>query len=238
MNEEKMDALKEAIRKANEPETIMIPAGGIDEVSDGYHTFNELYLHRNTLFAVLCNAYRTDAWKSMRHADGYMYDDYFIAGIKTPAGMVAYHIELLHWDLFDVPELERAPEYDGHTSADVLDRLPSLHQPKVRARTEKPEGHMDFGEAIRALKAGLKVARAGWNGRVMYLWLKPATEVKREWCRDPYLIEAIDRNGGESIAALGTICMFTHDSTGRKAVLTGWIPSQSDMLYEDWYVVG
>ena len=136
MNEEKMDALKEAIREANEPETIMIPAGGIGEVSDGYHTFNELYLHRNTLFAVLCNTYRSDAWKSMRHADGSMYDDYFIAGIQTPAGMVTYHIELLHWDLFDVPELERAPEYDGHTSADVLDRLPSLLQPKVRARTE------------------------------------------------------------------------------------------------------
>ena len=136
MNEEKMDALKEAIREANEPETIMIPAGGIGEVSDGYHTFNELYLHRYTLFAVLCNTYRSDAWKSMRHADGSMYDDYFIAGIQTPAGMVTYHIELLHWDLFDVPELERAPEYDGHTSADVLDRLPSLLQPKVRARTE------------------------------------------------------------------------------------------------------
>ena len=57
MNEEKMDALKEAIREANEPETIMIPAGGIGEVSDGYHTFNELYLHRYTLFAVLCNTY-------------------------------------------------------------------------------------------------------------------------------------------------------------------------------------
>ena len=139
MNEEKMDALKEAIREANEPETIMIPAGGSGEVSDGYHTFNELYLHRNTLFAVLCNTYRSDAWKSMRHADGSMYDDYFIAGIQTPAGMVTYHIELLHWDLFDVPELERAPEYDGHTSADVLERLPSLLQPKVRARTETAE---------------------------------------------------------------------------------------------------
>ena len=139
MNEDKMDALKEAIREANEPETIMIPAGGIGEVSDGYHTFNELYLHRNTLFSVLCNTYRSDAWKSMRHADGSMYDDYFIAGIQTPAGMVTYHIELLHWDLFDVPELERAPEYDGHTSADVLDRLPSLLQPTVKARTESAE---------------------------------------------------------------------------------------------------
>jgi hypothetical protein len=139
MNEEKMDALKEAIREANEPETIMIPAGGIGEVSDGYHTFNELYLHRYTLFAVLCNTYRSDAWKSKRHADGSMYDYYFIAGIQTPAGMVTYHIELLHWDMFDVPELERAPEYDGHTSADVLERLPSLLQPKVRARTETAE---------------------------------------------------------------------------------------------------
>lgn len=103
--------------------------------------------------------------------------------------------------------------------------------------TERPVGHMDFGEAIRALKAGHKVARSGWNGRGMYLWLKPAAEVKREWCRDPYFIDAIDANGGESILALGTFCMFTHDSTGRKAVLTGWIPSQSDMLYEDWYIV-
>ena len=133
MNEEKMQAQRVL------PKAIEIPAGGIGEVSDGYHTFNELYLHRNTLFAVLCNTYRSDAWKSMRHADGSMYDDYFIAGIHTPAGMVTYHIELLHWDLFDVPELERAPEYDGHTSADVLERLPSLLQPKVRARTENAE---------------------------------------------------------------------------------------------------
>ena len=103
--------------------------------------------------------------------------------------------------------------------------------------TERPVGHMDFGEAIRALKAGHKVARSGWNGHGMYLWLKPAVEVKREWCRDPYLIEAIDKNGGESIAALGTISMFTHDSTGHKAVLTGWLASQSDMLCEDWYIV-
>ena len=130
MNEEKMQTQRVL------PKAIEIPAGGIGEVSDGYHTFNELYLHRYTLFAVLCNTYRSAAWKSMRHADGSMYDDYFIAGIQTPAGMVTYHIELLHWDLFDVPELERAPEYDGHTSADVLDRLPSLLQPKVRARTE------------------------------------------------------------------------------------------------------
>ena len=36
---------------------------------------------------------------------------------------------------------------------------------------------------------------------------------------------------------LGSIRMFTHDSTGRTAVLTGWLASQSDILSDDWYEV-
>lgn len=95
---------------------------------------------------------------------------------------------------------------------------------------------MDFGEALKALKNGHKVARMGWNGKGMFLWLKPATEVKAEWCKDPLLKALAEENGG-SVQALGTICMFTHDSTGRKAILTGWLASQSDMLLEDWIVV-
>lgn len=101
----------------------------------------------------------------------------------------------------------------------------------------KETTNMDFGEAIRALKVGHKVARAGWNGRGMYLWLKPAEVIKNEWRCDAYVSECIEANGGEEILALSTICMFTHDSTGRKAILTGWLPSQSDMLCEDWYIV-
>ncbi len=96
---------------------------------------------------------------------------------------------------------------------------------------------MTFGQAIEALKQGKKVARAGWNGKGMFLWLKPAAEIKTEWCKDPMLVDLCEQNGG-TIQALGTICMFTHDSTGRKAILTGWLASQSDMLLEDWYVVG
>ena len=98
------------------------------------------------------------------------------------------------------------------------------------------EYHMDFGGAIKALKEGHKVARKGWNGKGMFLWLKPATEVQAEWCKDPLLKSLAEENGG-SIMALGTICMYTHDSTGRKAILTGWLASQSDMLLEDWIIV-
>ena len=95
---------------------------------------------------------------------------------------------------------------------------------------------MDFGKALEALKAGKKVARRGWNGKGMYLWLKPATEVKSDWCKDPVLKDIVDANGG-TITALGTICMYTTDSTGRKAILTGWLASQSDMLLEDWEIL-
>ena len=90
----------------------------------------------------------------------------------------------------------------------------------------------DFGYAIKALKAGYKVTRAGWNGKGMYLWLKPPTKVNAEFCKDPILKEVAQRNGGE-IEALGTICMKTADNK----VLTGWLASQTDMLAEDWKIV-
>jgi hypothetical protein len=95
---------------------------------------------------------------------------------------------------------------------------------------------LTFGDAIEALKHGMKVTRKGWNGKGMFLWLKPATQVRSEMCHDPELKSLVDDNGGE-ILALGTVCMFTHDSSGRKAILTGWLASQSDMLSEDWEIV-
>jgi hypothetical protein len=91
---------------------------------------------------------------------------------------------------------------------------------------------MKFGDAIEALKAGARVARQGWNGKGMYLWLLPAATVKAEWCREAHLKEKAESNGGE-IECLGSIRMFTAD----KKVLTGWLASQTDMLAEDWMIV-
>lgn len=98
------------------------------------------------------------------------------------------------------------------------------------------EKNKNFGEAIEALKEGKKVQREGWNGKGMYLWLKPAVVVQSEWCKDPILKEIADNNGGE-IEALGTICMYTTNSSGRKAILTGWLASQTDMLSNDWNIL-
>ena len=104
--------------------------------------------------------------------------------------------------------------------------------PKARfEEVSRPVNGMTFGQAIEAMKQGKKVARRGWNGKGMYLWLLPATEVKKEWCRDPRLIEAMGER--ETLPCLGSIRMFT----ATKEVLTGWLASQTDMLADDWCIV-
>ena len=95
------------------------------EISDGYHTFNELYHHRMVLFAVICNSHKAQAWKSKLHHDGTMYDDYFIVGVTTPKGDYTYHYHMDNWDYFDIKELPNAPEWDGHKPSDI-DRLLTL----------------------------------------------------------------------------------------------------------------
>ena len=96
-------------------------------ISDGYHTFDELYHHRAVLFSVICNAYKQFAWKSKLHADGSMYDGMFIVGIDTPNGQATYHYNIdPYWNMFDVKELETAPEWDGHTANDAINRIGSL----------------------------------------------------------------------------------------------------------------
>jgi hypothetical protein len=95
------------------------------DISDGYHTFTELYHHRAVLFSVICTAFQKVAWKSWQHADGTMFDDFFIVGVTTPDGNYTYHYKKQYWPLFNVKELEFAPEWDGHQPKDV-DRLLSL----------------------------------------------------------------------------------------------------------------
>lgn len=95
------------------------------EISDGSHTFDELYYHRMILFSLFCNSHKDIAWKSKLHSDGTMFDDYFIVGVTTPEGDYSYHYQLKYWDKFNVKELENAPEWDGHEPSDIT-RLESV----------------------------------------------------------------------------------------------------------------
>lgn len=96
------------------------------QISDGFHTFAELYEHRHALFLALANSGLLHrAWRSKLHDDGTMHDGYFIAGIDLPTGTVSYHLPLSYWDTKcgPIPIRDRAPAWDGHTPEDVIERL-------------------------------------------------------------------------------------------------------------------
>lgn len=87
------------------------------DMSDGYHTFDELYEHRCLLFINLCLGQRGFAyWRS--HYEGWP-----LIGLETVAGQVTYHVPEKFLPLFKDKIIEGGPEWDGHTSADVVERL-------------------------------------------------------------------------------------------------------------------
>lgn len=108
-------------------DTKLILDGDYGKVSDGYHTFDELYHHRAILFATICNEHPELAWKSKQHDTGDMFDGMFIVGIDTPQGQATYHYNVNpYWDIFNVKELEFAPKWDGHTPDEAIARIGSI----------------------------------------------------------------------------------------------------------------
>ena len=109
-------------------EFIEVPKTGIGDLSDGYHTFNELYHHRAVLFSVICNMFPERAWKSKKHDTGDMFEGMFIVGIETDEGQATYHYDIdPYWDMFEVNELDFAPKWDGHTPEEAIKRISTLH---------------------------------------------------------------------------------------------------------------
>lgn len=125
-NDAKCSVLRE-IAQAPDVDVIEIPKTGIGDLSDGYHTFNELYHHRAVLFSVICNSNPQMAWKSKLHDTGDMFDGMFIVGIETPQGQATYHYDINpYWDMFKVEELTYAPKWDGHTPEEAIRRISTL----------------------------------------------------------------------------------------------------------------
>lgn len=109
----------------------------INSISDGYHTFGELYEHRCRLFIALCKVYilkegydACRVWRARKHSDGTSYDGWFILGLgEEPGEQITYHLPNSLWEETEgIDEYELAPQYDGHTSVDVLQRLQTVHE--------------------------------------------------------------------------------------------------------------
>lgn len=93
--------------------------------------------------------------------------------------------------------------------------------------------NMSFGDAIAALKQGQRVSRAGWNGKGMWLVLVPGTPAAQLRQGTPYHSAL----GLDQCEILPHIDMWTINAEGRRAMLPGWLASQSDMLADDWSIV-
>jgi hypothetical protein len=100
---------------------------------------------------------------------------------------------------------------------------------------------MNFGQALEEMKAGKKVARAGWNGKKMWVALTPATVIKNFETRQG---SAAGHLANENINEYGAdlkdplrinahIDMRAADGT----LVVGWLASQTDMVADDWTVI-
>lgn len=104
--------------------------GDSGEVSDGWHSFNDLYHYRMLYNAALFNEWyaqnKFEVHKSWRHSDGekcFGKDNYFIVVAQLPTGQISNHYHGEYWDLFKIGVREVAAEYDGHSPDDVAQRL-------------------------------------------------------------------------------------------------------------------
>ena len=93
---------------------------------------------------------------------------------------------------------------------------------------------MTFGLAIEALKAGKKVARAGWNGKGMWIAYTPGSEFAPELAKSGHAAaHRAEEAPREDVRLRPHIDMRAADGS----MVIGWLASQTDMLAEDWAVV-
>lgn len=118
------------------------------------------------------------------------------------------------------------PHHTGYISWSPMD---------VFAQSYRPVDGLSFGLALDALKMGKRVARKGWNGKGMFLFLLPAQDgIPTRVISDPALRQVVeDELGGGTFDAYGSIRMFTAD----KKILTGWTPNGIDCFSEDWEIL-
>lgn len=120
----KVEKINESIKKLTDT----------NQISDGYHTFGELYEHRITLWIALCKSLRKNnfyVWRSKRHFDGELAfgGTWFVLGVRKEKGkQMTYHLPIEKWKdtKFVRYTLDKAPEFDGHTPEDVLKRLKNI----------------------------------------------------------------------------------------------------------------
>lgn len=111
--------------------------------------------------------------------------------------------------------------------------------------------NQNFGQALEAVKQGKLVTREGWNGKGMFVFMRPADELPISFVvekikslpqsvKSYYYKACVDENGtvleakeNDVVKFTAYLCMKAADGT----IVNGWLASQTDMLAEDWCIL-
>ena len=216
------------------------------EVSDGYHTFNELYeyrlLYNASMFNELAKQNLYDVHKSKRHSDGeipFGDSNWFIVMAELPTGQISNHYEMKDWDLFDIPEKEIANEWDGHTPKDVAERL-------RRFLTPKPKYPKTYEVCCKVMG----VSEFEYNHTGTKMWYRHklmSTLDNLILCRDAYWKIAGEEMGlgkpwkpSDYDYITGRFCIFVHkgniicDTPAQDCILTFPTEEMRDAFYKNF----
>jgi hypothetical protein len=115
----------------------------------------------------------------------------------------------------------------GKANTDIYAGYVSWSPKDVFERAYKPTSGINFGLAIEALKAGHKVARAGWNGKGMFVYYVPANSY-------PVQTDAAKSHFGEGSMVPYNAYMAIKNVNN---TVSTWVPSVNDCLADDWMIV-
>ena len=93
---------------------------------------------------------------------------------------------------------------------------------------------MNFGQAIEALKSGKKVARTGWNGKGMYVFLATGVNFRTEADLSEFNPTRTEEFNELNAVEVGDVLVLR---TAQGTLQPGWLASQADMLAEDWIIL-
>lgn len=95
---------------------------------------------------------------------------------------------------------------------------------------------MDFGQAIEALKAGKRVAREGWNGKGLFIFMQVPAEINEEIVPK---MQSLPQSVKDEFAKRGGSIRYSNQMAlvDPNNSITGWAPSSTDTLAEDWVIL-
>lgn len=207
--------------------------GNVSDMSDGFHTFKEYETFRMLYNAALFNCLvdKCKVCKSLYHDDGEkpFGGGYFVVYAELPTGQISNHYELEYWDLFNIPIVNKAPKWDGHTTSDVMNRLFKF----VRNQSYFTDGIITPWKALEMINNFYVMRRSAWNKGLVVFRQVPASiqsDIIPNMQSVPKEAKDIIMNSANRIEYKNQLLMYDMN-TGEA---NSWNPTASDLMTFDW----